>query len=474
MNESLHPRYSLVADSGAWKTVPLGEIAEVKLGKMLDKAKHQRGRKFPYLRNINVRWGAVDTNDVFEMHFEDDQVERFSLRAGDVLVCEGGEPGRAAVWNGHVAEMKFQKAIHRVRFNVPFEARLLVYLLESLAKSGGLERRFTGSTIKHFTREAFIQLPIPLPPLPEQRRIVAEIEKQFTRLEAGVAALRRVQANLKRYRAAVLKAACEGRLVPTEAELSRTQPSTKNSQPSYETGAELLARILTERRQNWQGRGKYKEPAAPDTANLPSLPEGWTWATLDQLLIYLRNGWGLKPNAETGTPILRISSNRPMSVNLDDVRFLSGPAEDYAEYFVTEGDLLFTRYNGNANLTGVCGIVPALDTKIVHPDKLIRVRLVPKLCLPKFVGMVANVGVSRAFVASRARTTAGQTGISGPDLRGIPVMLPPLAEQTRIVAEVERRLSVVEELESVVSANLQRATRLRQSILQKAFTGGLV
>ena len=145
--------------------------------------------------------------------------------------------------------------------------------------------------------------------LPQQRRIVAEIEKQFTRLEAGVAALRRVQANLKRYRAAVLKAACEGRLVPTEVELRRTADhadgadkkfrksasSAKSAVNSsgYETGAELLARILTERRQTWlarrslgeggQRRGQYKEPAAPDTANLPPLPDGWTWATIEQL-----------------------------------------------------------------------------------------------------------------------------------------------------------------------------------------------
>ncbi len=115
---------------------------------------------------------------------------------------------------------------------------------------------------------------------------MAEIEKQFTRLEAGVAALRRVQANLKRYRAAVLKAACEGRLVPTEAELQKSAGRGQKSKTKFETGAELLARILTERRQNWQGRGKYKEPAAPDTANLPSLPEGWTWASryLDKIV----------------------------------------------------------------------------------------------------------------------------------------------------------------------------------------------
>ena len=83
-------------------TVPLGEIADVKLGKMLDKNKHVIGRRLPYLRNINVRWGAIHTNDLLEMHFEDDELTRYGLKTGDVLVCEGGEPGRAAVWNGHL------------------------------------------------------------------------------------------------------------------------------------------------------------------------------------------------------------------------------------------------------------------------------------------------------------------------------------------------------------------------------------
>ena len=119
----------------------------------------------------------------------------------------------------------------------------------------------SGTTRLKLPQGPMKQIPLLVPGEAEQRRIVAEIEKQFTRLEAGVAALRRVQANLKRYRAAVLKAACEGRLVPTEAELAKAG----NRKANFETGEALLARILTERRQNWQGRGQYKEPAAPDT-----------------------------------------------------------------------------------------------------------------------------------------------------------------------------------------------------------------
>ena len=331
-----------------------------------------------------------------------------------------------------------------------------------------------------------------LPPfsLGAQKKIIAAIETQFARLEAGVAALRRVQANLKRYRAAVLKAACEGRLVPTEAEQKRTTDDTDGTDkrvlksvssvksvvknPGYETGAELLARILTERRQNWQGRGKYKEPSAPDTSSLPLLPDGWTWASLDQLLGLLRNGISAKPDAESGLPMLRISAVRALSVNLAEARFLNAEASDYPDYALTEGDLLFTRYNGNPELVGVCGVVPPLTAPLVHPDKLIRCKLVATGALPDFVAIMANVGASRNYLAKRVRTTAGQAGISGGDLKGLPIPVAPLAEQTRIVAEVERRLSVVDELESVVRANLQRATRLRQSILQKAFTGELI
>jgi len=350
-----------------------------------------------------------------------------------------------------------------------------------------------GTTINGVTKRQLTELPFLMPPVPEQRRIVAEIEKHFTRLEAAVAALKRAQANLKRYRASVLKAACEGRLVPTEAELARAEDRP------YEPADQLLARILKERRDKWEAdqlakmqartggpqrppgrdkddkrKAKYKEPATPDTADLPSLPEGWAWVSLDQLLVKLRNGFSLKPDAEHGTRILRISAVRPMQVDTNDIRYLSGPPKMYEEYLVKEGDLLFTRYNGNAELVGVCGVVRAIPDQTVHPDKLIRAQVARRESEPRFLEIMLNTGASREFLRRRVRTTAGQSGISGGDLRGIPVSLAPSAEQHRIVAEVDRRLSVIYELETSVGANLKRAERLRQSILKRAFEGKLV
>jgi type I restriction enzyme, S subunit len=344
----------------------------------------------------------------------------------------------------------------------------------------------TGSTFGAISGDTLRSHQLPVAPLLEQGRIVAEIEKQFTRLEAGVAALKRVQANLKRYRAAVLKAAVEGRMVPTEAELARREGR------SYEPASELLKRILAERRARWetaqlaktQGTGrpprderwntKYSEPAAPDHANLPPISEGWVWAKLDQLLVYLRNGISRKPDLEVGVPILRISAVRPRHVDMGDVRYLGGDLKDYADYVLQVGDLLFTRYNGNPALTGVCAVVRTVERSTVHPDKLIRAKVLGELCLPTFLEAVLNAGAAHEFIASRVRTTAGQAGISGGDIRSTPVPLAPITEQRRIVAEVERRLSVIDELEMQVEANLRRAERLRQAILKRAFEGKLV
>ena len=164
-------RFSEFQNASEWGEVALREIAEIKLGKMLDRQKHTTGHLLPYLNNLSVRWNEVNTSDLPQMYFDDRELERFGLRAGDVVVCEGGEPGRAAVWDGHLPNLKFQKAIHRVRFNVPFEPKLLVLHLENLAGTTQFEMLFTGGGIKHLTGETFSRLKIPLIPYAEQKRI---------------------------------------------------------------------------------------------------------------------------------------------------------------------------------------------------------------------------------------------------------------------------------------------------------------
>jgi type I restriction enzyme S subunit len=161
----------------SWRWVTVGEVADCVLGKMLDKAKHKTGVLRPYLRNINVRWGAFDLTDLLSMYFEDDELERYGVRDGDVLICEGGEPGRSAVWRDNSKTMLIQKAIHRVRLFGGISPEWLVMNLRYDSWTGRLAQYFTGATIKHFTGQALTRYSIRLPPIAEQKRIIAKVDQ---------------------------------------------------------------------------------------------------------------------------------------------------------------------------------------------------------------------------------------------------------------------------------------------------------
>jgi type I restriction enzyme, S subunit len=300
------------------------------------------------------------------------------------------------------------------------------------------------------------KISVPVASLPEQRRIVAEIEKQFSRLEEGVGALRRVQANLKRYRAAVLKAACEGQLVPTEAERQRAEGRGTRGGGKYETGEELLARILAERRKNWQGRGKYKEPAGPDTSRLGKLPAGWAWAIVDQIT-----------ENHDGRRVPLKSADRDMRPGQYPYYGASGVIDDIDDYLF-DGEYLLIAEDGANLLSRSTPIAFKATGKFWVNNHAHIVQTCGGIPLA-YLSIYLN-GKDLAF----SITGSAQPKLTQAALNKIPVPLPPFAEQSRIVAEVERRLSVVEEMEATVKANLQRATRLRQSILQKSFGGKLV
>ena len=157
-----------------WVVRKVSEIAKHSLGKMLDKAKN-KGEPQPYLRNINVRWFAFDLSDLLQMPFLPSEADKYTAVKGDVLICEGGYPGRAAIWNEDYP-IYFQKALHRVRFHEPEHNKWFVYYLSAQDASGELKQYFSGTGIQHFTGEVLARFEIPLPPLPELRRIVAKFD----------------------------------------------------------------------------------------------------------------------------------------------------------------------------------------------------------------------------------------------------------------------------------------------------------
>lgn len=179
-----------------WNTNPISKIATHSLGKMLDKAKN-KGEPQPYLRNLNVRWFGFDLSDLSEMRFLPEEERKYTVVKGDVVVCEGGYPGRAAIWERD-EPIYFQKALHRVRFNEPERAKWFLYYLHWKDLNGTLKRHFNGAGIQHFTGEALARFEIPLPPLGEQQRIVAILDEAF----AGIATARtNAEKNLQRVRA---------------------------------------------------------------------------------------------------------------------------------------------------------------------------------------------------------------------------------------------------------------------------------
>ena len=324
-----------------------------------------------------------------------------------------------------------------------------------------------GDTQNNISQTVIKSFPFLLCPLPEQHRIVAEIEKQFTRLDASVAALKRAQANLKRYRASVLKSACEGTLVSTEAELARVEGR------EYEPADALLQRILAERRARWESqekrRGKYKEPAPPDTSDLQELPEGWVWATNSQVATS-QLGKMLDKKRTSGTllPYLRNLNVRWDSFDLDDLASMPFLENELERFSLSPGDVLVAE----GGEPGRAAVWLRDERSIKYQKALHRVRLeggvLPKWLVFRLWTSAQTGLLERYFTGSTIKHFTGES------LERFPIPLPPLAEQHRIVAEVERRLSVIQQSEVAVEASLVQTERLRQSILKQAFSGQLV
>ena len=205
-----------------WVWARFDEIATTQLGKMLSAKSRQGKAPIPYLRNQNVQWHRIDLSDVASMDFTDSERVKYQLRPGDLLICEGGEVGRAAMWTQPVVEMCFQKALHRVRTRPGIEARWIEHFMRWSAQTGRFEEHTQGSTIAHLPQRDLRALMIPTPPSNEQRRIVATIEEHFSRLDAAGASIAAAQARIEATRRSVLVDAYAGRLTPQDSTEEQT------------------------------------------------------------------------------------------------------------------------------------------------------------------------------------------------------------------------------------------------------------
>jgi type I restriction enzyme, S subunit len=454
----------------------------------------------------------IDKSNRFLTHAKAVELGCTFLTQGDVLIARMPEPlGRACIFPGDRRHAVTVVDVCVVRGKSEhFDNVWLMHFINSSSFRADIHSLQSGSTRKRISRGNLSTLKLPVPPRAEQSRIVAKLEELLSDLDAGVAELKAVQKKLAQYRQSLLKAAVEGALTaewrekqkavhpdsePVEpieglssAHGSTSSPRTDES----DTGAQLLQRILAERRARWEAKQlakfteqgktppkdwqkKYSEPVQPDTTNLPALPERWVWASVDELCDLVRNGLSKTPNTDQqGFPIFKINAVRPMAVNFEAIKHIELSETEAADYWVESGDVLATRYNGSVDLLGVFGMVKEVPQRTLHPDKLIRMKPVTGVGLGAWLEVCGNIGASRKHLVSRVKTTAGQTGISGDDLKRTPIPVPPTDEQAAAIEVLNERLEGIQELAKQSELFFKQSTAQRQNILRAAFSGQLV
>ena len=194
-----------------WQTKTIGEIADTQLGKMLNKGKQTGENTVPYLRSVNVQWGRVDTSDLNQMDILPSELAKFTIKKGDLLICEGGESGRVAIWDRE-EPIGFQNALHRVRAKSEVTNKYLYYYFEWLVKNQLIEHLFNGVTIKHFPQENLRSVEVSYPAIDEQRVIVEHLEGHLSRLDASVSLADAMEKQSNGLRRSLLQSAFTGQL----------------------------------------------------------------------------------------------------------------------------------------------------------------------------------------------------------------------------------------------------------------------
>ena len=345
----------------------------------------------------------------------------------------------------------------------------------------------SGSTRLKLTNAAMKQIPLLLAPSKEQTRIVAKLEELLSDLDAGVAELKAAQKKLAQYRQSLLKAAVEGAL---------TAEWRKQNQPE-ETGGQLLQRILKERRARWEAKqlakfkeqgktppkdwqAKYPEPVQPDVSNLPELPEGWVWASIEQIA-YDENyslaigpfGSNLKVSdyRESGVPLVFVRHVRSGKYGGVYTKFVSPEkAEELNAHSISAGDVLITKMG---EPPGDADVYPQDQPPAIITADLIKVRCWPGLMEAGFLATSINSHIGRNQIGPMTQGVA-QKKVSLGRFSSLTVPLPPLSEQIVIIERLTFDIQQALSQEEVITFSLKQSTAQRKNLLKAAFSGQLV
>ena len=394
-----------------WVWVRIKDIAISELGKTLDKGKNS-GELNDYLCALNVKWGAFDLTTVKQILLEDKEKERYLVRKGDLLICEGGDVGRAAIWENE-KEIYYQNALHRVRFKGGIDQYFYLYALQYYKHLGFIDDVSGGVTIKHFTQNSMQKLLFPLPPLTEQKRIADSIVQWFALIDEIEANKKDLQEYIKQTKSKVLDLAIHGKLVPQD--------------PNDEPAIDLLKRI----------NPSFK-PC--DTSHYENLPQGWCVASIEQLCSIIGGLWtGKKPPYVNVGVIRNTNFTKDFKLDLTNTAYLDVEAKQFANRRLQYGDIILEKSGGSEKQPVGRTILynrEEGDFSFSNFTAVLRIKNADCLLSQYLQYALVNAYLNGATRFMQKQTT-GIHNLIMDKYTALMIPIPPLAEQKRIVEAIE-------------------------------------
>ena len=392
-----------------WEKVKLGNVTDSCLGKMLDQNKN-KGDYQPYLANVNVRWGEFDLEDLPLMKFEESEQERYELKYGDLVICEGGEPGRCAIWKEQIPNMKIQKALHRVRVHDCLDYRYLFYWFLLAGKTGELDQYFTGATIKHMPGQKLKEVVIDKPPLEIQHRI-ADI-------------------------------------------LSAYDDLIENNQQQIKLLEEAAQRLYKE----WFVDLRF--PGHENTKIVDGVPEGWRTSTVSEVSAVLRRGISPKYNEKARGIVINQKCIRQTIVSYDEAR--TQEKKYPAELEMMESDIVIC--STGAGTLGRVGQIFEAKGNVTLDSHVTLIRANEKIGQQS---LFWSLKMKQDYLMNAGKGSTNQLELSRETIRSCEILIP----ERKIAEQVEKNFVAIHNKMKECSMQIARLREARNLLLPKLMSG---
>lgn len=481
----------------SWRWVRFGEIAQHNSGKTLDKGRNT-GIPRDYITTSNLYWGRFELDNVKQMLIRENELNKCTATKNDLLICEGGEAGRAAVWVQD-KEICFQNHIHRARFYGNLSPHYAQRFFEKINATGEINQFRKGIGISNMSSKALASITFPLPPLAEQHRIVAKVDELMVLCDH----IEAQQANAESAHAQLIQALLDSLTQASDstdfaanwqrmaehfhilftsepsidalkqtllqlAVMGKLVPQDLNDEPA----SELLNRITQEKaRLVAEGKLKKQKPLVEITeAERPfAIPGNWHWSRIGELALSTEYGLSEKTSdLQGGVPVLKMGDIQSGEVLLGEKMKVSKATEGLPELYLKSEDLLYNRTN-SAELVGKTGLFLGRSGEFTFASYLIRIRCPEGLFSPAYLNMAMNApGFRETQINPHLKQQCGQANVNGTIMKNMVVSVPPVAEQFRIVAKVGQLMALCNQLKNRITHARQLNEKLAVTLVERA------